>query len=293
MKSMTGFGSGTATKDGITSTVEIKSVNARFLDLFIRSPKQINPFETIIRGLVQDRITRGKVEVSVSIQDAGERPKTFTINSVLRKQIQELLVQEEFYDDPKKVPLQAVNSISNEWIQQQDTPIAEDVLSEIVKESTTQALDALIAMRTVEGKHIEQDLLSRISTLENVIKHIDENKAGAVEAYREHIKGKIQEYLVSLEASISEDRFLQEIALLADKTDITEEIVRFTSHVVQLKNTLVDENSIGRKVDFILQEMNREVNTIGSKAMDSSITEFVVQLKCELEKIREQVQNVE
>ena len=293
MKSMTGFGSGTATKDGITCTVEIKSVNARFLDLFIRSPKQINPFETIIRGLVQDRITRGKVEVSVSIQDAGERPKTFTINSVLRKQIQELLVQEEFYDDPKKVPLQAVNSVSNEWIQQQDTPIAEEVLSEIVKESTTQALDALIAMRTVEGKHIEQDLLSRISTLENVIKHIDENKAGAVEAYREHIKGKIQEYLVSLEASISEDRFLQEIALLADKTDITEEIVRFTSHVVQLKNTLVDENSIGRKVDFILQEMNREVNTIGSKAMDSSITEFVVQLKCELEKIREQVQNVE
>ena len=293
MKSMTGFGSGTATKDGITCTVEIKSVNARFLDLFIRSPKQINPFETIIRGLVQDRITRGKVEVSVSIQDAGERPKTFTINSVLRKQIQELLVQEEFYDDPKKVPLQAVNSVSNEWIQQQDTPIAEDVLSEIVKESTTQALDALIAMRTVEGKHIVQDLLSRISTLESIIKHIDENKAGAVEAYREHIKDKIQEYLVSLEASISEDRFLQEIALLADKTDITEEIVRFTSHVVQLKNTLVDENSIGRKVDFILQEMNREVNTIGSKAMDSSITEFVVQLKCELEKIREQVQNVE
>lgn len=293
MKSMTGFGSGTATKDGITCTVEIKTVNARFLDLFIRSPKQINPLESIIRGLVQDRITRGKVEVSVSIQDAGERPKTFTINSVLRKQIQELLVQEEFYDDPKKVPLQAVNSISNEWIQQQDTPVAEDVLSEIVQESTKQALDALITMRTVEGKHIEQDLLSRITTLENIIKSIDENKAGAVDAYREHIKGKIQEYLVSLEASISEDRFLQEIALLADKTDITEEIVRFTSHVVQLKNTLVDENSIGRKVDFILQEMNREVNTIGSKAMDSSITEFVVQLKCELEKIREQVQNVE
>ena len=293
MKSMTGFGSGTATKDGITCTVEIKTVNARFLDLFIRSPKQINPFESIIRGLVQDRIIRGKVEVSVSIQDAGERPKTFTINSVLRKQIQQLLVREEFYDDPKKVPLQAVNSISNEWIQQQDTPIAEDVLSEIVQESTNQALDALITMRTVEGKHIEQDLLSRITTLENIIKSIDENKAGAVDAYREHIKGKIQEYLVSLEASISEDRFLQEIALLADKTDITEEIVRFTSHVVQLKNTLVDENSIGRKVDFILQEMNREVNTIGSKAMDSSITEFVVQLKCELEKIREQVQNVE
>ena len=293
MKSMTGFGSGTATKDGITCTVEIKSVNARFLDLFIRSPKQMNPFESIIRGMVQDRINRGKVEVSVSIQDAGERPKTFTINSVLRKQIQELLVQEEFYDDPKKVPLQAVNSISNDWIQQQDTPIAEEVLSDIVKEATSSALDALIAMRAVEGEHIQQDLVDRIVTLENIISKIDTNKVGAVEAYREHIRSKIQEYLVSLEASISEERFLQEIAILADKTDITEEIVRFSSHVVQLKNTLTDENPIGRKVDFILQEMNREVNTIGSKAIDSNITEFVVQLKCELEKIREQVQNVE
>lgn len=293
MKSMTGFGSGTATKDGITCTVEIKSVNARFLDLFIRSPKQMNPFESIIRGMVQDRINRGKVEVSVSIQDAGERPKTFTINSVLRKQIQELLVQEEFYDDPKKVPLQAVNSITNDWIQQQDTPIAEEVLSDIVKEATSSALDALIAMRAVEGEHIQQDLVDRIVTLENIISQIDTNKVGAVEAYREHIRSKIQEYLVSLEASISEERFLQEIAILADKTDITEEIVRFSSHVVQLKNTLTDKNPIGRKVDFILQEMNREVNTIGSKAMDSNITEFVVQLKCELEKIREQVQNVE
>ena len=293
MKSMTGFGSGTATKDGITCTVEIKSVNARFLDLFIRSPKQMNPFESIIRGMVQDRINRGKVEVSVSIQDAGERPKTFTINSVLRKQIQVLLVQEEFYDDPKKVPLQAVNSISNDWIQQQDTPIAEEVLSDIVKEATSSALDALIAMRAVEGEHIQQDLVDRIVTLENIISQIDTNKVGAVEAYREHIRSKIQEYLVSLEASISEERFLQEIAILADKTDITEEIVRFSSHVVQLKNTLTDKNPIGRKVDFILQEMNSEVNTIGSKAMDSNITEFVVQLKCELEKIREQVQNVE
>ena len=293
MKSMTGFGSGTATKDGITCTVEIKSVNTRFLDLFIRSPKQMNPFESIIRGMVQDRINRGKVEVSVSIQDAGERPKTFTINSVLRKQIQELLVQEEFYDDPKKVPLQAVNSISNDWIQQQDTPIAEEVLSDIVKEATSSALDALIAMRAVEGEHIQQDLVDRIVTLENIISQIDTNKVGAVEAYRDHIRSKIQEYLVSLEASISEERFLQEIAILADKTDITEEIVRFSSHVVQLKNTLTDKNPIGRKVDFILQEMNREVNTIGSKAMDSNITEFVVQLKCELEKIREQVQNVE
>ena len=196
-------------------------------------------------------------------------------------------------DNPKKVPLQAVNSISNEWIQQQDTPIAEEVLSDIVKEATTQALDALIAMRTAEGQHINQDLLERIGTLEYIITKIDTNKAGAVEAYREHIKTKIQEYLISLEASISEDRFIQEIALLADKTDITGRDCPIYLSCGTIKNTLADTNSIGRKIDFILQEMNREVNTIGSKAMDSIITEFVVQLKCELEKIREQVQNVE
>ena len=119
------------------------------------------------------------------------------------------------------------------------------------------------------------------------------NKSGAVEAYREHIKTKIQEYLVSLEASISEDRFIQEIALLADKTDITEEIVRFSSHVVQLKEILEEEGPIGRKLDFLLQGMNREVNTMGSKGNEITIVDTVVQLKVELEKVREQIQNIE
>ncbi|WP_282003801.1 YicC/YloC family endoribonuclease [Veillonella denticariosi] len=293
MKSMTGFGCGTATADNLTCTVEIKSVNARYLDLFIRSPKQINPFENLIREQIQQHVARGKVEVSVSIQDVGERPKTFTINRVLREQIQEMLVEQGFYTTLKEVPLSAVMSVSNEWIQQQDEPVAEDVMISVVTEATGRAVAQLLQMRSEEGRHIQEDLLSRISTLKSTIQRIDDNKSVAVENYRNHILSKIKEYLIELEASISKDRFLQEIAILADKTDITEEIVRFTSHVVQLKNTLIDENPIGRKLDFILQEMNREVNTIGSKTVDSNITEWVVQLKCELEKIREQVQNVE
>ena len=148
-------------------------------------------------------------------------------------------------------------------------------------------------MRQSEGIHIQQDLLHRLSQMTNIIEDINSHKADAVIAYKENLRTKMMDYVEGLDITANEDRLLQEVAIMADKTDITEEIVRFTSHVVQLKNTLVDENSIGRKVDFILQEMNREVNTIGSKAMDSSITEFVVQLKCELEKIREQVQNVE
>ena len=127
----------------------------------------------------------------------------------------------------------------------------------------------------------------------DIIEEINTHKADAVIAYKENLRTKMMDYVEGLDITANEDRLLQEVAIMADKTDITEEIVRFTSHVVQLKNTLADTNSIGRKVDFILQEMNREVNTIGSKAMDSIITELVVQLKCELEKIREQVQNVE
>ena len=148
-------------------------------------------------------------------------------------------------------------------------------------------------MRQSEGIHIQQDLLHRLSQMTNIIEDINSHKADAVIAYKENLRTKMMDYVKGLDITANEDRLLQEVAIMADKTDITEEIVRFTSHVVQLKNTLADTNSIGRKIDFILQEMNREVNTIGSKAMDSIITEFVVQLKCELEKIREQVQNVE
>lgn len=293
MNSMTGFGRSTRIADGLQCTIEIKSVNSRFLDLNIRSPKQVNSVEHSIRKCIQKSLHRGKVDVFVTLQDIDDREKQFLINSSLKNQIQDLLVLEGFYKSAQEVPLAAVMSISNEWIQIKDDEIQEDSLCSLITETTMEALDALVHMRTSEGVQIQQDLLERLSHMTAIIDDINAHKEDAVLAYKENLRKKMLEYVDNLDIAINEDRLLQEVAIMADKTDITEEIVRFRSHVVQLTNTLKKDEPIGRKLDFIIQEMNREVNTIGSKAMDISLMDHVVQLKCELEKVREQVQNIE
>ena len=285
MNSMTGFGRATQIVDGLQCIIEIKSVNSRFLDLNIRSPKQVNSVEYSIRKCIQKTI--------VTLQDVADREKQFIINSSLKHQIQDLLVSEGFYREPQEVPLSAVMAISNDWVQIQDSEVTEDVLQSLVTDTTTNALNALVSMRQSEGIHIQQDLLHRLSQMTNIIEDINSHKADAVIAYKENLRTKIMDYVEGLDITANEDRLLQEVAIMADKTDITEEIVRFRSHVVQLTNTLKMDEPIGRKLDFIIQEMNREVNTIGSKAMDITLTDHVVQLKCELEKVREQVQNIE
>ena len=293
MNSMTGFGRATQIVDGLQCIIEIKSVNSRFLDLNIRSPKQVNSVEHSIRKCIQKTIHRGKVDVFVTLQDVADREKQFIINSSLKHQIQDLLVSEGFYREPQEVPLSAVMAISNDWVQIQDSEVTEDVLQSLVTDTTTNALNALVSMRQSEGIHIQQDLLHRLSQMTNIIEDINSHKADAVIAYKENLRTKMMDYVEGLDITANEDRLLQEVAIMADKTDITEEIVRFRSHVVQLTNTLKMDEPIGRKLDFIIQEMNREVNTIGSKAMDIALTDHVVQLKCELEKVREQVQNIE
>ena len=293
MNSMTGFGRATQIVDGLQCIIEIKSVNSRFLDLNIRSPKQVNSVEHSIRKCIQKTIHRGKVDVFVTLQDVADREKQFIINSSLKHQIQDLLVSEGFYREPQEVPLSAVMAISNDWVQIQDSEVTEDVLQSLVTDTTTNALNGLVSMRQSEGIHIQQDLLHRLSQMTNIIEDINSHKADAVIAYKENLRTKMMDYVEGLDITANEDRLLQEVAIMADKTDITEEIVRFRSHVVQLTNTLKMDEPIGRKLDFIIQEMNREVNTIGSKAMDITLTDYVVQLKCELEKIREQVQNIE
>ena len=293
MNSMTGFGRATQIVDGLQCIIEIKSVNSRFLDLNIRSPKQVNSVEHSIRKCIQKTIHRGKVDVFVTLQDIADREKQFIINSSLKHQIQHLLVSEGFYREPQEVPLSAVMAISNDWVQIQDSEVTEDVLQSLVTDTTTNALNALVSMRQSEGIHIQQDLLHRLSQMTNIIEDINSHKADAVIAYKENLRTKMMDYVEGLDITANEDRLLQEVAIMADKTDITEEIVRFRSHVVQLTNTLKMDEPIGRKLDFIIQEMNREVNTIGSKAMDITLTDHVVQLKCELEKVREQVQNIE
>ena len=279
MNSMTGFGRSTRIADGLQCTIEIKSVNSRFLDLNIRSPKQVNSVEHSIRKCIQKSLHRGKVDVFVTLQDIDDREKQFLINSSLKNQIQDLLVLEGFYKSAQDVPLAAVMSISNEWIQIKDDEIQEDSLCSLITETTIEALNALVHMRTSEGVQIQQDLLERLSHMTDIIDDINAHKEDAVLAYKENLRKKMLEYVDNLDIAINEDRLLQEVAIMADKTDITEEIVRFRSHVVQLTNTLKKDEPIGRKLDFIIQEMNREVNTIGSKAMDIRLTDHVVQLK--------------
>lgn len=293
MKSMTGFGRSTQLVDGLQCTIEIKSVNARFLDITIRNPKQLNCVEHIMRSRIQQYLQRGKVDVFVTLDDYSEREKEFTINRVLKEQIQHILVNEGFYHTESQVPLESIMAISSDWIQGKEADVDEAVLTSLVVTTIDEALESLVSMRTHEGLHLQGDLLNRLSQMEDIVQYIDEHKLVAVENYKLYIENKLVDILAAHTVSINEDRVLQEVALLADKTDITEEIVRFRSHVVQLKNTLMKEGPIGRKLDFIIQEMNREVNTMGSKAMDIALTDRVVQLKCELEKIREQVQNIE
>lgn len=293
MKSMTGFGRSTQLVDGLQCTIEIKSVNARFLDITIRNPKQLNCVEHIMRSRIQQYLQRGKVDVFVTLDDYSEREKEFTINRVLKEQIQHILVNEGFYHTESQVPLESIMAISSDWIQGKEADVDEAVLTSLVVTTIDEALESLVSMRTHEGLHLQGDLLNRLSQMEDIVQYIDEHKLVAVENYKLYIENKLVDILADHTVSINEDRVLQEVALLADKTDITEEIVRFRSHVVQLKNTLMKEGPIGRKLDFIIQEMNREVNTMGSKAMDIALTDRVVQLKCELEKIREQVQNIE
>lgn len=293
MKSMTGFGRSTQLVDGLQCTIEIKSVNARFLDITIRNPKQLNCVEHIMRSRIQQYLQRGKVDVFVTLDDYSEREKEFTINHVLKEQIQHILVNEGFYHTESQVPLESIMAISSDWIQGKEADVDEAVLISLVVTTIDEALESLVSMRTHEGLHLQGDLLNRLSQMEDIVQYIDEHKLVAVENYKLYIENKLVDILAAHTVSINEDRVLQEVALLADKTDITEEIVRFRSHVVQLKNTLMKEGPIGRKLDFIIQEMNREVNTMGSKAMDIALTDRVVQLKCELEKIREQVQNIE
>lgn len=250
MNSMTGFGRATQIVDGLQCIIEIKSVNSRFLDLNIRSPKQVNSVEHSIRKCIQKTIHRGKVDVFVTLQDVADREKQFIINSSLKHQIQDLLVSEGFYREPQEVPLSAVMAISNDWVQIQDSEVTEDVLQSLVTDTTTNALNALVSMRQSEGIHIQQDLLHRLSQMTNIIEDINSHKADAVIAYKENLRTKMMDYVEGLDITANEDRLLQEVAIMADKTDITEEIVRFRSHVVQLTNTLKMDELIGRKLDL-------------------------------------------
>lgn len=293
MNSMTGFGRGIAADESLQITVEIKSVNSRFLDLHINLPSTLNFFENELRRQIKAVLQRGKVEVNISLRNTRDREKVFTVNDSLALQIREFLVSNGFAQDIKKVPLRDMMTVSSDWLLLEDVPFEEANLQATATKALQDALTGVAAMRAAEGEHLRREIEGRIDILTDVLSEVDANKTAAVKKYETRLQQRIENTLAKTDLDINMDRFLQEVAIMSDKTDITEEIVRFGSHVVQLKNTLKENQPIGRKLDFLLQEMNREVNTMGSKGSDLEITDRVVILKCELEKIREQIQNIE
>lgn len=293
MNSMTGFGRGIAADESLQIMVEIKSVNSRFLDLHINLPSTLNFFENELRRQIKAVLQRGKVEVNISLRNTRDREKVFTVNDSLALQIREFLVSNGFAQDIKKVPLRDMMTVSSDWLLLEDVPFEEANLQATATKALQDAFAGVAAMRAAEGEHLRREIEGRIDILTDVLSEVDANKTAAVKKYETRLQQRIENTLAKTDLDINMDRFLQEVAIMSDKTDITEEIVRFGSHVVQLKDTLKENQPIGRKLDFLLQEMNREVNTMGSKGSDLEITDRVVILKCELEKIREQIQNIE
>lgn len=292
MNSMTGFGSGRAANEQLDVTIEMKSVNSRYCDIICKVPRLFTAVEDEIRRMVKGSLARGKIEVSISYK-SGTKGRTLTVDSALVQEVRRALVREGFYGSEQEVPLSAVMAVSNECFSVEEVDITTDTIAMLAMKAAEEAITNLLKMRAKEGEALRLDIEARLQTLENIVEAIDCHKTDVLTAYEERLRRRLDDMLSALGKTVDEDRILQEVAIMADKTDISEEIVRFGSHVVQLRNTLNDTEPIGRKLDFLIQEMNREVNTMGSKGADLSITDRVVALKCELEKIREQIQNIE
>lgn len=292
MKSMTGFGRGRVASNDVEIQVEIKSVNSRYLDIYLNMPAVLNEFETDLKQTIKNELNRGKVEVYISLKDNREREKSIVINRTLVNQIRQVLVDEGFYTSTDSIRLMDVMNISKDWLNVSEIPTDNSGLGLLAQEALKQALAGLVSMRQKEGALLKADIEARLSTMESLLHGIKENKDGLLRRYEERLQSKIEALVEKHAIHADSDRILQEVAILADKTDITEEIVRFGSHVVQLKDTLLETKPVGRKLDFLIQEMNREVNTMGSKGSDLDVIDRVVGLKCELEKVREQIQNL-
>mgnify|MGYP000862518601 CR=1 FL=1 len=290
--SMTGFGRDEIQKECKQFSIEIRTVNNRYLDLYIKMPRSFNYLEGNIRQLVKKYITRGRVEICINYKNLGEGDTRVITDMSLANEY--LSALDEIHSKLKIENDISVSTIANfpNVLQLEKRDEDNDLIWSLLKESLHDALMDLYEMRKAEGKKLEDDLLMRLETLKELIKNVEARTENIVVDYRERLLNRIKE-LVDDEIEIDENRLALEVALFADKSNITEEIVRFYSHIDQFKNTMKQKEAVGRKQDFIIQEMNREINTIGSKANDLLVSNIVVDIKSELEKMREQVQNIE
>ena len=291
IKSMTGFGRSTYENEGREYIVEIKSVNNRFTDINIKMPRNLNYLEEKIRKQILSNISRGKVEVSIQLNNNSDLGKKINLNTdIAKKYIEELKKLSEetnIIDNINIMDVAKFPDVLNIRIDEE----AEEVIEKELFTALDSAINSFLDMRQKEGSKIKVDLENRIEVIKQKIEQISSISAGLVDEYIVKLETRIKELLKT--DVVDQTRLAQEVVIYSDKCSVEEEITRLKSHISQFLNLLNENIAIGKKLDFLIQEMNREKNTIGSKANNLEITNFVVDIKTELENIREQIQNIE
>lgn len=296
IRSMTGFGRGEFSDEISKVTVEIRSVNHRYLDIYVKMPRRYSFAEETIKSAIKERIHRGKVEVSVSVDNIGKSDSDVRLDKELAARYYSVLseLRDSFdFGEDSRVSLSLLSKMPDVIV---TIPAAEDeeAMARRLLGATEKALDDFCSMREAEGEKLAADLSARADTIQEIRDQIEKRAPEIEKEYAAKFKARVEEILGGV-YEVPEERIALEAAIFADKANITEELVRLGSHISQLRGFLQSDGTaaIGKKIDFLIQEMNREANTIGSKSNDREITSHMLELKAEIEKVREQVQNIE
>ena len=291
VKSMTGYGRAVETVNGREFTVELRSVNNRYLDCTVKLPRALSFAEDAVKQAVKGAISRGKVDVFISVRSEGAEDVKITLNTAMVEGYLGAMHQmAKDYGIREDISVSLLSRMPDVFTVDKPEVDEEQLLADLLS-VVNQALERFDAMRSAEGKALENDLRSRGQTILSLVEQVEAGSGQTVADYRTRLENKLKEVLAN--TAIDESRILTEAAIFADKVAVDEETVRLRSHLDQMNNMLTTGGAIGRKLDFLLQEMNRESNTIGSKCSDVRLARIVVDIKAELEKIREQTQNIE
>lgn len=291
IKSMTGFGRGESTKDGLKFIVEIKTVNHRYGDFNVRLPRKYNFLEPRIKVAMKEFVKRGKTDLSISYEESEQESNSVKVNTALANDyLTKLRMLGEECGIKDDLSLSFISRLPD-VIKLEDQSMDEDVVWSILHDAIKVAAQQLVKMRQAEGEQLYKDLISKLDIMEDLTGQLEVRAPLVVEEHRQKLTERLNELLD--DHNIDENRIATEIAIFADRAAIDEELVRLKSHIVQMREMLLLEEPVGRKLDFLAQEMNREANTTASKSNDIATTKLAIGLKAEIEKIREQIQNIE
>lgn len=297
VQSMTGYGRGAVVEKDFSFSIEIKTVNHRYTELNLRLPRFLNPVENRIRKLLLAKIQRGHVDVFINASYTGTEGRKVTIDKGLAKAYHDSLEElTSLLQVPAESGQQELFFIANrpDILVPEEADIDLDSLWPGMESAVNEALDHLVAMRRTEGENISRDVAARIGRIESQLENLQQRAPETVVAYRERLTRQLKELLAEAGTGpLDESRIIQETAIYADRVNVTEEMVRLHSHLDQFNRLLAEEKPVGRRMDFLVQEMNREANTIASKAGDAQMIQTIVDMKSEIEKVREQIQNIQ